>query len=198
MSSQWIMSFSKLMSEDEVKALRKALEAAVIIAKSKAHQGPVRDQCIIELALGTGLRVSEISQLKLEDIDLKRGGNSLIVLHGKGDKQRIVKFSSKLKTVILEYLEYRDKDTEFLFPSERQDYMSSNGLQKVFKKWARRAGLPSRFSIHSCRHFYATALLKVSKNLRLTQVQLGHSNPQTTTVYAQVLDEEITEAVEKL
>ena len=198
MSSQWIMSFSKLMSEDEVKALRKTLEAAVIIAKSKAHQGPVRDQCIIELALGTGLRVSEISQLKLEDIDLKRGGNSLIVRHGKGDKQRIVKFSSKLKTVILEYLEYRDKDTEFLFPSERQNYMSSNGLQKVFKKWARRAGLPSRFSIHSCRHFYATALLKVSRNLRLTQMQLGHSNPQTTTVYAQVLDEEITEAVEKL
>ena len=198
MSSQWLMSFSKLMSEDETTALRKTLEAAVIIAKSKAHQGPVRDQCIIELALGTGLRVSEIGQLKLEDIDLKRGGNSLIVRHGKGDKQRIVKFSSKLKTVILEYLEYRDKDTEFLFPSERQDYMSSNAIQKVFKKWAKRAGLPSRYSIHSCRHCYATALLKVSKNLRLTQVQLGHSNPQTTTVYAQVLDEEITEAVEKL
>jgi len=198
MSSLWIMSFEKLMSDDEVKALRKTLEAAVIIAKSKAHQGPVRDQCIIELALGTGLRVSEISQLKLEDIDLKRGGNSLIVRRGKNDKQRIVKFSSKLKTVILEYLEYRDKDTEFLFPSERQDYMSSNGIQKVFKKWAMKSGLPSRFSIHSCRHFYATALLKVSRNLRLTQMQLGHSNPQTTTVYAQVLDEEITEAVEKL
>jgi integrase/recombinase XerD len=192
------MSFSKLMSEDEVKALLKTLEAAVIIAKSKAHQGPVRDQCIIELALGTGLRVSEISQLKLEDIDLKRGGNSLIVLHGKGGKQRIVKFSSKLKTVILEYLEYRDKDSEYLFPSERQEYMSSNALQKVFKKWAKKAGLPARYSIHSCRHYYATALLKVSRNLRLTQVQLGHSNPQTTTVYAQVLDEELDEAVEKL
>ena len=198
MSSQWLMSFSKLMSEDETTALRKTLEAAVIIAKSKAHQGPVRDQCIIELALGTGLRVSEIGQLKLEDIDLKRGGNSLIVRHGKGDKQRIVKFSSKLKTVILEYLEYRDKDSEYLFPSERQEYMSSNALQKVFKKWAMKAGLPARYSIHSCRHYYATALLKVSRNLRLTQVQLGHSNPQTTTVYAQVLDEELDEAVEKL
>ncbi|NQV15337.1 tyrosine-type recombinase/integrase [bacterium] len=198
MSSQWLMSFSKLMSEDEVKALRNTLEAAAIIAKTKAQQGPVRDQCIIELALGTGLRVSEISQLKLEDIDLKRGGNSLIVLHGKGDKQRIVKFSSKLKTLILEYIEYRDKDSEYLFPSERQDYMSSNAIQKAFKKWAKKAGLPARYSIHSCRHCYATALLKVSRNLRLTQMQLGHSNPQTTTVYAQVLDEEIIEAVEKL
>ena len=198
MSSQWIMSFEKLMSEDEVKALRKTLEAAVIIAKSKAHQGPVRDQCIIELALGTGLRVSEIGALKIEDIDLKRGGNSLIVRHGKGDKLRQVKFSSSLKTTIQEYLDYRASDSEYLFPSQRQDHMFPTAIQKVFKKWAGRAGLPSRFSIHSCRHFYATALLKVSKNLRLTQVQLGHSNPQTTTVYAQALEQEITEAVEKL
>ena len=198
MSSQWIMSFEKLMSETEVKALRAVLEAAAIVAKSKARQGPVRDQCIVELALKTGLRVSEISQLKLQDIDLKRGGNSLIVRHGKGDKSRVVKFSSKLKILILEYIEYRDKDSEYLFPSERQNYMSSNGIQKVFKKWAKQAGLPARYSIHSCRHFYATALLKVSKNLRLVQMQCGHASPQTTTVYAQVLDEEIDEAVEKL
>ena len=76
MTNQWIMSFEKLMSELEVKALRATLEAAAIIAKTKARQGPVRDQCVIELALGTGLRVSEISQLKIGDIDLKRGGNS--------------------------------------------------------------------------------------------------------------------------
>ena len=198
MSSQWIMSFEKLMSEDEVKALRATLEAAAIIAKTQARQGPVRDQCVIELALGTGLRVSEIGQLKLGDIDLKRGGNSLIVRHGKGDKQRIVKFSSTLKTLILDYLDYRVSDSEYLFPSERQDYMSSNGLQKVFKKWAKRSGLPSRFSIHSTRHHYASELLRVSKNLRLVQQQLGHSSPQTTTVYAQALDDEIDEAVEKL
>ena len=198
MSSQWIMSFEKLMSEDEVKALRKTLEAAVIIAKSKAHQGPVRDQCLLLLALGTGLRVSEIAALKIEDIDLKRGGNSLIVRHGKGDKQRVVKFSSALKTLIQDYLDYRVSDSVYLFPSERQDYMSSNGIQKVFKKWAKRSGLPSKFSIHSCRHFYASELLRVSKNLRLVQQQLGHSSPQTTTVYAFALDEEITVAVEKL
>jgi site-specific recombinase XerD len=198
MNAQWIMSFEKLMSEDEVKALRKTLEAAVIIAKSKAHQGPVRDQCIILMALGTGLRVSEIAALKLEDIDLKRGGNSLIVRRGKNNKQRIVKFSSSLKTFIQDYLDYRLSESAYLFPSQRQDHMFPTAIQKVFKKWAKRAGLPTRYSIHSCRHYYATALLKVSRNLRLTQVQLGHSNPQTTTVYAQVLDEEITEAVEKL
>ncbi|MBT5465411.1 MAG: phage integrase family protein [Candidatus Marinimicrobia bacterium] len=198
MNSKWILTFEQLMSEDEVKALRKTLEAAVIIAKSKAHQGAVRDQCIIELALGTGLRVSEISALKVDDIDLKRGGNVLIVRHGKGNKLRQVKFSSTLKTLIQDYLDYRASDSEYLFPSQRQDHMFPTAIQKVFKKWAGRAGLPSRFSIHSCRHFYATALLKVSKNLRLTQVQLGHSNPQTTTVYAQALEQEITEAVEKL
>jgi site-specific recombinase XerD len=198
MSAQWIMTFEKMMTEDETRALRKTLEAAVIIAKSKAHQGAVRDQCIIELALGTGLRVSEIAALKIEDIDLRRGGNSLIVRHGKGDKLRQVKFSSSLKTLIQDYLDYRTSDSEYLFPSQRQDHMFPTAIQKVFKKWAKHSGLPARYSIHSARHYYACALLRVSKNLRLVQQQLGHSSPQTTTVYAQVLDEEITEAVEKL
>ena len=186
------------MSEDEVKALRKTLEAAVIIAKSKAHQGPVRDACIIELALGTGLRVSEISALRRDEIDLKRGGNSLLVSHGKGNRLREVRFSSSLKTLIQDYLDYRDSDSPYLFPSVRQEFMTSTAIQKVFKKWAKRSGLPARYSIHSCRHYYSSALLRVSKNLRLVQQQLGHSNPQTTTVYAFALDEEIMEAVEKL
>ncbi|MBT4033272.1 MAG: tyrosine-type recombinase/integrase [Candidatus Marinimicrobia bacterium] len=192
------MTFEKFMSEAEVKALRKILEAAVIIAKSKAHQVPVRDHCIIELALGTGLRVSEISTLKVEDIDLKRGGNSLIVRHGKGNRLREVKFSSSLKTLIQEYLGYRRCDSVFLFPSQRQDHMFPTAIQKVFKKWAKRAGLPARYSIHSCRHTYATNLYRISQNLRLVQLQLGHSNPQTTSVYAAVLDEDIKKAVEKL
>ena len=198
MNPQWIMTFEKFMSEAEVKALRKILEAAVIIAKSKAHQVPVRDHCIIELALGTGLRVSEISTLKVEDIDLKRGGNSLIVRHGKGNRLREVKFSSSLKTLIQEYLGYRRCDSFFLFPSQRQDHMFPTAIQKVFKKWAKRAGLPARYSIHSCRHTYATNLYRISQNLRLVQLQLGHSNPQTTSVYAAVLDEDIKKAVEKL
>jgi len=198
MSSTWIMSFEKLMTEVEVKALRSTLEDASIIAKAKGQQGPVRDRCIVELALGTGLRVSEICQLKVSDIDLSHGGNSLIVRKGKNSKQRVVKFNSKLKRLIIEYLDYRSKPSDYLFVSERQLFMSSNAIQKVFKKWAHRSSLPSRYSIHSCRHFHASALLKASKNLRLVQQQLGHSSPQTTTVYAQVLDEEINEAVEKL
>ena len=198
MNAQWNVTFDKFMSEDEVKALRKTLEAAVIIAKSKAHQGPVRDQCIIELALGSGLRVSELAALKIEDIDLKRGGNTLIVRHGKGDKLRQVKFSSRLKTLIQDYLDYRTSDSPYLFTSERQDHMFPTAIQKVFKKWAKKAGLPSRYSIHSCRHYYATMLLKASKNLRLVQVQLGHASASTSEIYSQVLDEEITEAVEKL
>ena len=198
MNSKWILTFDKFMSDDEVKALRKTLEAAVIIAKSKAHQGPVRDECCLLLALGTGLRVSEISALKLDDIDLKRGGNSLVVRHGKGDKLRVVKFSSSLKSIIQDYLDYRDSSSPYLFPSVRQEFMNSTAIQKVFKKWAKKAGLPARYSIHSCRHYYASSLLRVSRNMRLVMQQLGHQNYQTTTVYAFALDEEITEAVEKL
>jgi integrase len=159
----WTITFEKYLSDDEVKALRKTLEVSVIIGKTKGYQIPVRDSCIIELALGTGLRVSEVSALKLEDIDLKPGGNSLIVRHGKSDKLRVVKFSSKLKAIIQDYLE-----------------------------------LPSRLSFHSLRHTYATNLYRVTKNLRLVQLQLGHSSYNTTTVYAQVMDKDIDEAVELL
>ncbi|MBT7349779.1 phage integrase family protein [candidate division WWE3 bacterium] len=198
MTSKWVLTFDKFMSDDEVNALRKTLEAAVIIAKSKAHQGAVRDNCIIELALGTGLRVSEISALKRDEIDLKRGGNSLVVSHGKGDRLRVVKFSSGLKIIIQDYLDYRDSNSSYLFPSVRQEFMNSTAIQKVFKKWAKKAGLPTRYSIHSCRHYYACALLRVSKNLRLVQQQLGHKSYQSTIVYSFSQDEEITEAVEKL
>ena len=194
----WTITFEKYLSDDEVKALRKTLEVSVIIGKTKGYQIPVRDSCIIELALGTGLRVSEVSALKLEDIDLKPGGNSLIVRHGKSDKLRVVKFSTKLEAIIQDYLEYRASDSPYLFESQRSEFMAVTALQKVFKKYAKKAGLPSRLSFHSLRHTYATNLYRVTKNLRLVQLQLGHSSYNTTTVYAQVMDKDIDEAVELL
>ncbi len=194
----WTMTFEKYLSDDEVKALRKTLEASVIIGKAKGYQIPVRDSCIIELALGTGLRVSEVSALKLEDIDLKPGGNSLIVRHGKSDKLRVVKFSTKLETIIQDYLEYRASDSPYLFQSQRSEFMAVTALQKVFKKYAKKAGLPSRLSFHNLRHSYATNLYRVTKNLRFVQLQLGHSNIQTTSVYSVVLNSGLEKAVEAM
>lgn len=197
--SKWTMTHEKFLDEQEVKQLRETIEKAMLYAMRKGRQLAVRDYTILELALGTGLRVSEITNLKLEDLNLMRGQNSLIVRHGKGDKLRQVKFSNKLKVIIIKYLDYRDKDSPYLFYSERGDKMTTSAIQRIFKKWAKKASLSERYSIHCLRHTYATLLYKSSDyNLRMVQKQLGHSSPSITAVYADVIDEDLEEAVEKL
>ena len=197
--SNWVVSPDKYLTSDEVKQLRRTCLDAATIAKSKGNQAPVRDAMIIELALGTGLRVSELSNLMIEHLHLQRGQNSLLVKSGKNGRDRVVAFSGALKTHILNYLEYRTSQSPNLFPSERGEKMTPSAIQKVFKRSAERAGLLPRYSIHSLRHTYATVLYKASGyNLRLVQQQLGHSSPNTTAVYASVVNADLEEAVEQM
>ena len=154
---------------------------------------------IIELALGSGLRVSEMANLKVEDLYLKRGQASIYVKYGKGGKDRVVDIGSNLKKQILEFLDYRTMNSPYLFPSERGEKMTRSGIQQVFKKWAKKAGISSHYSIHSLRHTYATNLYKASGyNLRLVQKQLGHSSPSITQVYADVMNTDVVEALKNL
>ena len=193
------MTHEKFLDDQEVKQFQETIEKAMLYAKRKGRQLAVRDYIILELALGTGLRVSEIANLKVDDLNLKKGQNSLIVRHGKGDKLRSVKFSSRLKDILEDWLDYRDKDSPYLFYSERQEKMTTSAIQRVFKKYAKKAGLKETFSIHSLRHTYATRLYRSSDyNLRMVQKQLGHSSPSISAVYADVIDEDLEEAVEKL
>jgi len=196
---QWTITPDKYLTADEVKQLRRACHELALIAKAKGNHAPVRDATIIELALGTGLRVSELSNLKLEHLFLKKGQNSLLVKNGKGGIDRVVVFNARLKNQIREYLDYRKSNSLYLFPSERGEQMTTSAIQKVFKKLAKKAGLPGRYSIHSLRHTHATELYKASGyNLRLTQQQLGHSSPTITSVYAAVLNKDLENAVENL
>ena len=197
--AQWIVSPEKFLSPDEVRAMRKVLADAAALARVKGNQAPVRDQLIIELALGTGLRVSEMASLKVEDLFLKKGQNSLHVRNGKGGKDRLVQFSVALKTLILDYLNYRKSSSPYLFASERGNQITASGIQQLFKKWVKKAGLPKQYSIHSLRHTYATRLYKASGyNLRLVQKQLGHSSVSTTQVYADTSSEDVDEALANL
>lgn len=198
MSKQWIITTEKFLDQAEMALLRKIIEKAMLYAKSRGRQRGVRDHAIIELALGTGLRVSEISDLRIEDLHLKREA-SLIVRCGKGGKMREVRFSSRLKEIIKDYLEYRESNSEYLFYTGHSDKMSVSALQQVFKKYAQEAGLSEKYSIHACRHSYAVALFAASGyNLKLVQHQLGHASITTSSVYLSVQNEQLNEAVEKL
>ena len=195
----WIITPDKYLTKEDTKRLRKTCYEKATIAKSTGIQAPVRDALIIELALGSGLRVSEMAYLKVEDLYLKRGQGSIHVKNGKGGKNRVVDIGSNLKKRILEFLNYRTMDSLYLFPSERREKMTRSGIQQVFKKWAKKSGISSHYSIHSLRHTYATNLYKASGyNLRLVQKQLGHSSPSITQVYADVMNTDVEEALKNL
>lgn len=197
--TKWIITHEKFLDDDEVKQLQETIQKDMLYARSKGRQLAVRNYTILELALGTGLRVSEISNLKLDDLNLRKGQNSLIVRRGKGGKTRQVKFSSRLKAIIEDWLDYRIKNSPYLFYSERQEKMTTSAIQRVFKNYAKKAGLSPHYSIHCLRHTYATKLYRSSGyNLRMTQQQLGHSSPSISAVYAAVIDEDLEEALEKL
>ena len=195
----WIITPDKYLTKDDTKRLRKTCYEKATLAKSKGIQAPVRDALIIELALGSGLRVSEMANLKVEDLYLKKGQGSIHVKNGKGGKNRVVDIGSNMKKQIIEFLDYRNTDSPYLFPSERGEKMTRSGIQQVFKKWAKKSGISSHYSIHSLRHTYATNLYKASGyNLRLVQKQLGHSSPSITQVYADVMNSDVEEALKNL
>ena len=104
---KWIITHDKYRTKEETKQLRKTCQEGLTIAKSRGVQAPVRDALIIELALGSGLRVSEMANLKVEDLYLKRGQGALHVKNGKGGKERVVDIGFNLKKQILEFLDYR-------------------------------------------------------------------------------------------
>jgi len=199
MPNQWLITPDKYLSTTEIKQLIKTIKDATLIAKSKGIIAPVRDSAIIQFTLGSGLRVKELSNLKVEHLHFQRGSNQIVVYNGKGNKDRIVTINNNLKKLIHEYMNYIQSKSEYLFPSERGEQLTRSGIQQIFKKWAKKAGLPKRYSIHSLRHTYATNLYKASGfNLRLVQKQLGHSSISTTQVYADTFDEDLDNAVENL
>ena len=163
---------------------------------------PVR-YMLVDLALFTGLRVSEIAKLKIGDIDLSNKDDAyLIVRDGKGQKKRTVYFDTDLVKHLLWFFDYKKKTLQEptdegapLFHATRKsgkDYPHSPTItfMKSFDRAVEAAGLPSHFTIHNARHTYATHLLKDSGNLSYVQQQLGHSNMAMTRIYAKILPED--------
>ena len=196
---KWQISEDKFLNGDEVRRLVKYCKDAAELARMKKNWLPIRDWMIIDLALGTGLRVQEISDLKVNDLHIDYDQSSLTVQNGKGGKKRNVRFGSKLKAHLKKYLKLQLNTGPYLFSSSRGEKLSRTALLLIAKNCYKQSGLPSHYHFHSLRHTYATRLYKSSNhNLRLVQKQLGHSSVATTQVYADVLDEDVTIALEKL
>ncbi len=193
------------LTPDQVQALKTYCQEIAQAPTSDGRTDPIRDWSILHVALDSGLRVSEICALQLRDVILDRAHASLIVRDGKGHKKRGVRIGSALCDHLARFIEWKETEGQPtagrspLFVSSRGGPLTRTAVYRIFRKHADAVGIPRRFSIHSCRHTYASLLYRASDfNLRLVQKQLGHRSIQTTQIYADVLSEDAALAVEKL
>lgn len=143
----------------------------------------MRDRLALIVLYSTGLRISELVNLKIKNIDFDE---RTMVIRGKGEKDRIVLFDLKAKEAMLEYLEKRIKDSDYLLVNRYGNHLSSRYIQMMIKKYASKVGIEKKVTPHVLRHSYATHLLKNGVDIRVIQQLLGHTNLSTTQIYTSV------------
>ena len=183
-------------SVDEVDAL---LHVAQTAGKNVYERA--RDTCLIQILYATGMRITEMMSLPASAV---RGTPDMILIRGKGSKERLVPLSPDAKTAIETWLFHRDKKedermskgmtgSKFLFPSSgKLGHLTRHWFFQKIKQWAREAGLNAELiSPHAIRHAFATHLLANGADLRIIQTLLGHADVATTEIYTHVVDEKL-------
>ena len=165
-----------------------------------AHRGwqANRDLTMVKLFLNTGIRLSELINLNMDDVDLieKR-----ITIQAKGGRIVTKFLNAKVRSALSRYLKERRKvitDSEALFLSQRLRRITTRQVQRRLEMWISKAGINKRVTPHVLRHSFATMLYAKSSNILAVQHALGHSTLSTTTVYAHLLDETLEDAMETL
>ena len=190
-----VIDRNKYMDIKEVKQLRTVTEAREITDLKAGRIGGVLAWMLVDLALSTGLRVSEMAALKVKDIDLKRGYLSVTRLKRKKKTRDTLALGKDIAQHLKEYIADMDLKKGSLFVGSRGP-LTAQGLQRIWKRSVKLAGLPKELSIHSARHTIAVHLLKKTGNLRQVQKQLGHASPATTAnMYADISFEDMQNGV---
>ena len=175
------------MSEDEVESLLGSPKSSIKIER--------RDKAMIEILYATGMRISELVNLKLTDIDLNR---SVLKVFGKGSKERLVPYGEKAAEALRIYLEDRKKlDSKDVFLSNRGTRITRGAFWQRIKIYIKRENLKSSISPHTLRHAFATHLLNRGADLRSVQILLGHSDLSTTQIYTHIAKKRLGEILKK-
>lgn len=149
----------------------------------------IRNKAILELMYATGIRISEMLDLTINDIIWEQ---ELVRVFGKGRKERIIPIAAKSLEFIRHYYQIvhpvlsRSKPTSLLFLNYKGEKMSRMGFWKVLQSISRNAGIKKAISPHTIRHSFATHLLEAGANLRIVQTLLGHSSINTTQIYTNI------------
>jgi integrase/recombinase XerD len=154
----------------------------------------VRYRAMLELLYATGLRVSELVNLKKNQVDLEVG---YLKVMGKGGRERIVPIGKRAQFALRTHLDFHTKkkiESEFLFVGNRKKPISRITFWRKIKNYARAAGIPKNISPHTLRHSFATHLLSGGADLRSVQEMLGHVSISTTQIYTHVDHRQIKDA----
>ena len=165
----------------------------------RAPQG-LRDRALVEVLYGTGLRVSELTDLQLGQVYFEE---DLLRVQGKGSRERLVPLGEVAKQQLLRYMEITRKKAPqlpkhkgYVFLSHRGKQLSRITVFETIKALAKKAGLPATTSPHTLRHSFASHLLAGGASLATVQILLGHANPTTTALYTHLDQDHLEEVVE--
>lgn len=155
-----------------------------------------RNKVIIRLLLDTGLRLSEMTNLKWKDLDLM--AETLKVVNGKGAKDRILYINQELARQLQSWKERQSNEwgkTDLVFSTRNLNKLDGKAVRKMIKTYTDKAGIDKHITTHSFRHTFASDLLRRSGNIRIVQKCLGHSSIMTTQIYTHIVDDELEHAM---
>ncbi len=179
-------SLPKSLSEDEVDALLNAPNTD----EPLGH----RDRAMLELLYATGVRVSELINLRQSQVNFNQG---VIRIVGKGDRERLIPLGEESQRWLREFIDgprmeiLLERQTDYLFPTRRGARMTRQAFWHIIKRYAEKADIAKKMSPHSLRHAFATHLLNRGADLRVVQMLLGHSDLSTTQIYTHVARERL-------
>src|SRR5687768_3423335 len=170
-------SLPKSLTEEEVESLLGAPTVSDPLGN--------RDRTMLEVLYATGLRVSELVNLRHAQVNLNQG---VIRILGKGNRERLIPLGEEAVRWLNEFTRgsrgeiLLDRTTDYLFPTRRGDRMTRQAFWHIIKRYARKAGVAKELSPHTLRHAFATHLLNHGADLRVVQMLLGHSDLSTTQI----------------
>jgi integrase/recombinase XerD len=182
----------KVLTEEEIKKLINSIDVN--------HDFGQRNKTIIEILYGTGIRVSELVNLKLSNIFFKE---NMIKVNGKGNKERFVPLGEIASNEMKIYINYRNrlkidsKSSDILFLNRYGRGLTRSMIFKIISDASKRVGLDKKISPHTLRHSFATHLIKNGADLRTIQLILGHESITTTEIYTHLDTSHLEEVLKK-
>jgi integrase/recombinase XerD len=168
-------------------------EMVALIEQPEGTKTSLRDRTVLELLYATGLRVSELIQLKKSDVNLEGG---FLIASGKRSKERVVPIGEYSKMAIMDYIEKEKPKGTYLFPNNRGGMLTRQAIWKLIKKYSSKI---DKFNVspHTIRHTFATHILEGGADLRSVQILLGHEDISTTQIYTHVDKKRLKEVHKK-